>query len=93
MKVHANAVLGPAGRLALVEAIESGMTQKAAAAAFCVAPATAHRWWHRRLDASAEEVRSGHWMLDRSSRPHRHLANVLYRRLHAWAEQTPAMQT
>jgi transposase InsO family protein len=56
MKVHANAALGPAGRLALVEAIESGMTQKAAAAAFCVAPATAHRWWHRRLDASAEEV-------------------------------------
>ena len=47
MKVHANAVLGPAGRHALVQAIESGMTQKAAAAAFCVAPATAHRWWHR----------------------------------------------
>jgi hypothetical protein len=42
MKVHANAALGPAGRLALVQAIESGMTQKAAAAAFCVAPATAH---------------------------------------------------
>jgi hypothetical protein len=41
MKVHVNAVLGPAGRLALVQAIESG--------------ATAHRWWHRRLDASAEE--------------------------------------
>jgi transposase InsO family protein len=71
MKIHANAVLGPAGRLALVQAIESGMTQKAAAAAFCVAPATAHRWWHRRLDASAEEVRSGHWLLDRSSRPRR----------------------
>jgi len=47
MKVHANAALGPADRLALVQAIESGMTQKAAAAAFCVAPATAHRWWHR----------------------------------------------
>jgi transposase InsO family protein len=47
------------------------MTQKAAAAAFCVAPATAHRWWHRRLDASTEEVRSGRWLLDRSSRPHR----------------------
>jgi hypothetical protein len=30
MKVHANAALGPAGRLALVQAIESGMTQKAA---------------------------------------------------------------
>ena len=29
MKVHANAALGPAGRLALVQAIESGMTQKA----------------------------------------------------------------
>jgi hypothetical protein len=47
MKVHGNAALGPAGRLALVQAIESGMTQKAAVAAFCVAPATAHRWWHR----------------------------------------------
>jgi hypothetical protein len=43
MKVHGNAALGLAGRLALVQAIESGMTQKAAAAAFCVAPATAHR--------------------------------------------------
>jgi leucine-zipper of insertion element IS481 len=48
MKVHANAALGPAGRLALVEAIESGMTLRAAAAALNVAPATAHRWWHRR---------------------------------------------
>jgi hypothetical protein len=43
MKVHGNAALGPAGRLALAQAIGSGMTQKAAAAAFCVAPATAHR--------------------------------------------------
>jgi len=71
MKVHANAALGPAGRLALVEAIESGMTQKAAAAAFCVSPATAHRWWHRRLQASPEELRSRSWLLDRSSRPRR----------------------
>lgn len=31
MKVHTNAALGPAGRLAVVQAIESGMTQKAAA--------------------------------------------------------------
>jgi hypothetical protein len=30
MKVHGNAALGPAGRLALVEAIESGMTLRAA---------------------------------------------------------------
>jgi transposase InsO family protein len=71
MKVHANAALGPAGRLALVKAIESGMTQKAAAAAFCVAPATAHRWWHRWRSASVAERRSGHWLCDRSSRPHR----------------------
>ena len=47
MKVHGNAALGPAGRLALVKAIESGMTLRAAAAALNVAPATAHRWWHR----------------------------------------------
>jgi transposase InsO family protein len=71
MKVHGNAALGPAGRLALVEAIESGMTQKAAAAAFCVAPATAHRWWHRWRLASELERRSGAWLRDRSSRPHR----------------------
>ncbi len=71
MKVHGNAALGPAGRLALAEAIESGMTQKAAAAAFCVAPATAHRWWHRYRRASAEELATGSWLLDRPSRPHR----------------------
>ena len=55
MKVHGNAALGPAGRLALVQAIESGMTQRAAAAAFNVAPATAHRWWHRWRGASEAE--------------------------------------
>ena len=71
MKVHANAALGPAGRLALVRAIESGMTQKAAATAFCVAPATAHRWWHRWLGATEAERASGAWIADRSSRPHR----------------------
>jgi transposase InsO family protein len=71
MNVHANAALGPAGRLALVRAIESGMTQKAAAAAFCVAPATAHRWWQRWLAASTEERRRGSWLRDRSSRPQR----------------------
>jgi transposase InsO family protein len=71
MNVHANAALGPAGRLALVEAIESGMTLRAAAAALNVAPATAHRWWHRRRQASAEELASGAWLRDRSSRPAR----------------------
>jgi transposase InsO family protein len=71
MRVHPRAKLGPAGRLALTEAIASGMTQKAAAAAFCVAPATAHRWWHRRLTASPDELVSGGWLCDRSSRPRR----------------------
>jgi hypothetical protein len=47
------------------------MSQKAAAAAFCVSPATAHRWWHRRRSATLEELRSGAWLHDRSSRPHR----------------------
>jgi transposase len=69
MKVHANAALGPAGRLALCEAIESGMTLRAAAAALNVAPATAHRWWQRRLTATIEELESGAWLADHSSRP------------------------
>jgi transposase InsO family protein len=71
MKVHGNAALGPAGRLALVKAIESGMTLRAAAAALNVAPATAHRWWHRWNSANETERRSGAWLCDRSSRPHR----------------------
>jgi transposase InsO family protein len=71
MKVHANAALGPAGRIALCELIDEGKTLRAAAAALNVAPATAHRWWHRRQGASAEELRRGDWFRDRSSRPHR----------------------
>ena len=71
MKVHANAALGPAGRSALVNAIEAGMTLRAAAAALNVAPATAHRWWHRYRLASAAERSSGAWLRDRSSCPHR----------------------
>ena len=71
MQLHANAKLGPAGRLALAQAIEQGMTQRAAAAAFCVAPATANRWWRRYRMASEEERFGGGWLLDRSSRPRR----------------------
>src|SRR5215210_2026100 len=67
MCLHANAKLGLAGRLALVRAIEGGMTLKAAAAAFSVSPATAHRWWHRWLDGQGRMEA----LLDRSSRPHR----------------------
>ena len=50
MDLHANAKLGLAGRRELVLAIEGGMSLKAAAAAFGVSPATAHRWWHRWLE-------------------------------------------
>lgn len=57
MIVHGNAKLGP-GRFALTQAIADGMTRKAVAAAFCVAPATAHRCWQRRLAATPQEVRS-----------------------------------
>ncbi len=71
MRVHGNAALGPAGRLALVQAIESGMTLRAAAAALSVAPATAHRWWHRWRAASDEERHAGRWLADRPSTPHR----------------------
>jgi len=67
MYLHANAKLGLAGRLALVGAIDQGMTLKAAAAAFSVSPATAHRWWHRWLEGG----RQASALVDRSSRPHR----------------------
>ena len=71
MLLHRNAKLGLAGRYALVCAIEAGMTLKAAAVAFSVSPATAHRWWHRWLEASEEARRSLSCLLDRSSRPRR----------------------
>ena len=67
MYLHANAKLGLAGRLALVHAIEDGLSLKAAAAAFSISPATAHRWWHRWLEGGRQVSA----LLDRSSRPHR----------------------
>ena len=69
MYLHANAKLGLAGRLALVRAVEEGLSLKQAAACFSVSPATAHRWWHRWLEASEEARRSLSCSLDRSSRP------------------------
>ena len=71
MLLHANAKLGLAGRLALVRAIEDGLSLKQAAAAFGVSPATAHRWWHRWLEAGEEARRSLSCLFDRSSRPRR----------------------
>jgi transposase InsO family protein len=71
MHLHANAKLGLAGRFALVKAIEEGMTLRAAAAAFSVSPATAHRWWRRWLEAGEEARGTLSCLFDRSSRPRR----------------------
>jgi transposase len=87
MTLHRNAKLGLAGRLALVQAIEEGMSLKAAAAAFGVAPATAHRWWHRWLEGG----RKPEALLDRSSRPRRsprQLAAELEERICACRRET-----
>jgi transposase len=71
MRVHANAKLGPAGRLALVDLAGDGVSLRAAASACGVSVATAHRWWHRWLVADERQRRSGVWAADRSSRPRR----------------------
>jgi transposase InsO family protein len=71
MQLHRNAKLGLRGRLELVLTIEQGMSLKAAAAAFSVSPATAHRWWQRWRSAAEEERRSLACLHDRSSRPKR----------------------
>src|SRR3954467_8076374 len=55
MRVHANAKLGPAGRLALVLSIEGGCSLRTAAAQSSVSVATAHRWWGRWQQASEAE--------------------------------------
>jgi transposase InsO family protein len=54
-----------------VKAIEQGMSLKAAAAAFSVSPATAHRWWHRWREASVDARGTLSCLFDRSSRPRR----------------------
>jgi leucine-zipper of insertion element IS481 len=71
MQIHGRAKLGPAGRLALCEAIESGLTFRQAARGLGVSPATAHRWWHQYADALPAERHSLAWAADRSSRPRR----------------------
>jgi hypothetical protein len=62
--------LGLQGRLELVLLIEQGSTLRAAAAALSVAPATAHRWWHRWAQASEHERASRSCLATRSPRPH-----------------------
>ena len=71
MYLHANAKLGWAGRLALVRAIEGGLSLREAAACFSVSPATAHRWWQRWRVAAEEARISLSCLSDRSSRPRR----------------------
>src|SRR2546425_2299788 len=91
MSLHRNAKLGLAGRYALVQAIEDGLSLKAAAAAFSVSPATAHRWWHRWREAGEEGRASLSCLLDHSSRPHsspRELAQELQERICACRRQT-----
>ena len=61
--------LGLQGRLELVRLIEAGATLRAAAAALGVAPATAHRWWHRWRDASEAERSSRACLRARPPRP------------------------
>jgi len=71
MYLHANAKLGLAARLALVQTIESGCSIRAAARRFNVSPATAHRWWQRWRGAGEEARSTLACLFDRSSRPRR----------------------
>ena len=71
MKFHRNAKLGLAGRYALVAAIEGGVSLRSAAVSFNVSPATAHRWWHRWLDAEEGARTTLSCLFDRSCRPDR----------------------
>ena len=71
MTTHPRARLGLAARHALCMAIERGMSIRSAAKRWNVAPATAHKHWHRWKDASVAERRSLACLHDRSSRPHR----------------------
>ena len=72
MDIHKNARLSFRSREALVQhVVERALTLKAAAAAFSVSPATAHRWWHRWHEASTEARATLACLFDRSSRPRR----------------------
>ena len=71
MRVHANAKLGPAGRLALVQKVQDGASLRTAADESSVSVATAHRWVRRWRTAAPDARSSGAWRHDRSSRPHR----------------------
>ncbi len=91
MTFHRSAKLGLSGRFALVQAIEGGMSVRAAAVAFRVSPATAHRWWGRWREAGEEARGTLVCLCDRSSRPHRsprRLAQELQERICACRRET-----
>jgi transposase InsO family protein len=71
MAGHGSWRLGPGARRRIVEEVKAGMSQKRAAARFCVSPATVNLWVTREREASEAERASGAWAADRSSRPHR----------------------
>src|SRR6266496_2927320 len=91
MYLHANAKLGLAARFALVQAVEGGCSIRSAATRFNASPATAHRWWHRWLEAGEEARRTLACLFDRSSRPQcspRQLAPELAERICACRRDT-----
>jgi transposase InsO family protein len=69
MTGHGSWRLGPGARRRIVEEVRAGMSQKRAAARFCVSPATVNRWVRREREASADERVCGAWAQERSSRP------------------------
>jgi transposase InsO family protein len=71
MHLHRNAALGLSGRRRLVELVARGHSLRQAARMMGVAPATAHRWWHRWIQAPPGERASLACLADRSSRPRR----------------------
>ncbi len=72
MGQHLRGRLGPAGRAEIARLqLDEGLSEREAAASLSVAPGTARRWKQRRLAATAQELATGAWTLDRSSRPHR----------------------
>jgi transposase InsO family protein len=72
MGQHPRATLGPAGRVELARLqLDVGLSERAAAAVLSTSHQTARRWKLRRLCATVEELASGAWAQDRSSRPHR----------------------
>ncbi len=71
MYLHANAKLGLAARFALCPVGRGWLFDPGGGGRFNVSPATAHRWWHRWLEAGEEARETLSCLFDRSSRPHR----------------------